>query len=237
MKFLKLFLLSLVASASAQASAVFANFDQNHFEGWIYTRPNFELNTYNISTNRITLFTASNGNEYTLISPAFETAGAKYVCVDFLWVSDNYNDHDKYNLTKGSPTIELMDLNGNVLKTKTYQLREAALEHNVTVYLKVPGAVEDVKVRLRAPFANADCCGAVRTARISGSDNDGVLPGDVNGNGKVDVADVTALINMILGVAETKASVADVNGNGIVDVADVTALINLILVGNNPQGK
>lgn len=52
--------------------------------------------------------------------------------------------------------------------------------------------------------------------------------GDVNGDGEVTIADVTALVNIILGKAASKA-VADVNGDGDVTIADVTALVNIIL--------
>ena len=53
--------------------------------------------------------------------------------------------------------------------------------------------------------------------------------GDVNGDGKVNVSDVTALINMILGITPMNETLADVNGDGRVNVSDVTALINIIL--------
>ena len=53
--------------------------------------------------------------------------------------------------------------------------------------------------------------------------------GDVNGDGIVDVSDVTALINMILGTTPADLEVADINADGILDVTDVTALINAIL--------
>ena len=56
-----------------------------------------------------------------------------------------------------------------------------------------------------------------------------LLPGDVNRDGRVNVSDVSALINMILGVTETDEAAADVNGDGRVNVSDVTALINIIL--------
>lgn len=52
--------------------------------------------------------------------------------------------------------------------------------------------------------------------------------GDVNGSGKIDIADVTALVNIILGKA-TGTPAADVNGSGKIDIADVTALVNIIL--------
>lgn len=55
------------------------------------------------------------------------------------------------------------------------------------------------------------------------------LLGDVNGDGEVNVSDVTALINRILGTASFDDSVCDINGDGVVNVSDVTALINNIL--------
>ena len=59
----------------------------------------------------------------------------------------------------------------------------------------------------------------------------GIAPvlGDVTGNGVVDVSDVTALINKILGLEDLDNSVCDINGDEKVDVSDITALINIIL--------
>ncbi len=58
-----------------------------------------------------------------------------------------------------------------------------------------------------------------------------VIPGDVDGNGKVNIDDVTSLINVLL--KGTPASDgADVDGNGSVNIDDVTTLINKLLSGN-----
>lgn len=56
--------------------------------------------------------------------------------------------------------------------------------------------------------------------------------GDVNRDGSVNVSDVTALINMILGSIQKDEEVADVNEDTQVNVSDVTALINIILGSN-----
>lgn len=54
------------------------------------------------------------------------------------------------------------------------------------------------------------------------------LTGDVTGDGQVDISDVNAVINMMLGkTAQTPA--ADVNGDGTVDISDVNAIINIML--------
>jgi len=58
--------------------------------------------------------------------------------------------------------------------------------------------------------------------------------GDINEDGTVSVADVTALVNIILGKQEERITyegkrLADVNDDGIVSIADVTTLVNIIL--------
>ncbi|MBR1804637.1 MAG: dockerin type I repeat-containing protein [Muribaculaceae bacterium] len=61
--------------------------------------------------------------------------------------------------------------------------------------------------------------------------DDTYMPGDINGDGVVDVQDVNIAINVILGVnASYERQVAsDVNGDSTVDVTDVNAIINIIL--------
>ncbi len=54
-----------------------------------------------------------------------------------------------------------------------------------------------------------------------------VLPGDVNRDGEVNLADVNAVINVIL--SSDTVSAADVNGDGEVNLADVNAVIDIIL--------
>ena len=63
----------------------------------------------------------------------------------------------------------------------------------------------------------------------SWEDIPGSLTGDVNGDGKVNVSDVSALINMIMSITPMNQTLADVNGDGKVNVSDVSALINIIL--------
>ena len=52
--------------------------------------------------------------------------------------------------------------------------------------------------------------------------------GDVNGDGVVSGADVTALYNVLLDGATADGN-ADVNNDGVVSGADVTALYNILL--------
>ena len=54
-----------------------------------------------------------------------------------------------------------------------------------------------------------------------------IATGDVNGDGEINIADVNAIIDMILG--STIDNVGDVNGDGEVNIADVNAVIDIIL--------
>ena len=66
-----------------------------------------------------------------------------------------------------------------------------------------------------------------------------VLIGDVNKDGKVSIADVTALINALLSETTTVETddynpvAANVNGDDKINISDVTALINLLLSAGN----
>ena len=55
------------------------------------------------------------------------------------------------------------------------------------------------------------------------------LQGDVNADGEVNVSDVTALVNKILGSADFSDAACDINADAEINVTDVTALVNLIL--------
>ena len=61
------------------------------------------------------------------------------------------------------------------------------------------------------------------------------LKGDVNGDKVVTIADVTALVNVILGKSDPNEA-CDVNDDTVISIADVTALVNIIL-GKTPPGS
>lgn len=58
-----------------------------------------------------------------------------------------------------------------------------------------------------------------------------VKPGDVNGDGEVNISDVTALIDLLLS-GETGTEMADVNSDGEVNISDVTSIIDMLLGGD-----
>ena len=74
------------------------------------------------------------------------------------------------------------------------------------------------------------CVGAFSTSATAGV-------GDVNADGTVNVSDVTALVNQIIGSGSYSAQACDVNGDGEVNVSDVTALVNLIINGGGGESE
>ena len=57
------------------------------------------------------------------------------------------------------------------------------------------------------------------------------LLGDMNCDGNVDVSDINAIINIMLGKAQASdfVGIADVTGDNSIDVSDVNAVINIML--------
>ena len=71
------------------------------------------------------------------------------------------------------------------------------------------------------------CVNGMAVYRISLGDEEPGLPGDVNGDGNVNIADINAVIDMIL--SGKFDALGDVNGDGAVNIGDINALIAIIL--------
>ena len=66
----------------------------------------------------------------------------------------------------------------------------------------------------------------------------GYLTGDANGDGEIDVADITYLINYLFLAtsAPNPLWVGDCNCDGVVDIGDIVYLINYLFLGGAPPG-
>ncbi len=85
----------------------------------------------------------------------------------------------------------------------------------------------DLKVPCESLDTYRDANGWKKFTNILAIDD---TPGDANGDGNVNIEDVTALINILLSV-NTPSNGIDVDGDGKVNIDDVTALINYLLKG------
>ena len=95
--------------------------------------------------------------------------------------------------------------------------------------------------KLRVPKGTKDAYAAAqgwsRFLTIEEYD-DSYKKGDANGDGVVDVADVVAVVNYILGKASGNfnEAAANINGDDVVDVADVVGIVNIILGKSYARG-
>jgi hypothetical protein len=67
----------------------------------------------------------------------------------------------------------------------------------------------------------------IESAGVDGSISSGGTPGDINGDGSVNVQDIILIVNMILD--GDYSAVADLNGDGSVNVQDIILIVNMIL--------
>ena len=178
-------------------------FNQTHYSGWTYSRPNEELNTDYISHNHVRLY-CNNGVDYTLTSPNF-------VLMD-TWL-----------------TIALIDDAGcSCDSVDVYPLPQ--LEMNPTVTLTVPSHLKTARIRLAAWEATVNSNGAVRRVSAKVLETAAVYPkGDVNGDGKVTSADIAIIVNRLAGLDFFDyANREDVNGDGEITAADIAEVVNIL---------
>ena len=99
-------------------------------------------------------------------------------------------------------------------------------EFTTTVY---ENATLYVPIRSLERYKNTTgWCNFLHIEGIDTGDEHGEL-GDVNHDGTISIADVTALIDLLLGAGDGCAVCADVNGDNDISIADVTVLIDNLL--------
>ena len=74
-----------------------------------------------------------------------------------------------------------------------------------------------------------DCVGAYDECGVCNGDNAWLCDaGDANGDGSVNVTDIVAMVNVILGGDAELTDCADVNGDGSLNVTDIVAAVSII---------
>lgn len=222
-------ILSAMTVAHASLIALF-NSDSETLSSWVYTGTE-PLTPSNVATGKINLLRTSGGNDYTLTSPLLNKGEADTLYVDVKCRSKYYNS-PYYILTKGSPTIELLDKNGNVIKSVFYEFEEKILERQFVVKFALDDVdVEQFKVRLACWNADSYCTLTILEVRITNDEEAQVLNADVNGDGYVTSADVTAIYDFLLNNDNSSLVHGDVNNDGFITSADITCVYD-VLLGN-----
>ena len=132
----------------------------------------------------------------------------------------------------------LIALVAMVASAETYNYLKFTKTDNSTVTYSVEGlklTYDNTNVTIKnvdgtATIALAEVQDMYFSNEAGGGD---LIRGDVNGDGKVSIADVTTLINYLLAEDATGINVdaIDCNQDGNESIADVTALINYLLSG------
>lgn len=200
-------------------------FDLNNFTGWDYTRPGFLLNSENIGQNNINLYKEGTNPDYTLVSPLIDKRTTIEITISVLGYSKLWNNAN-YDPYKGSPTIEILDPDGNVLKSVFYQFEAPAFVRNFSVQMIVADLSSNF-FKIRLACWNAGIYNALSVREVVIEDN--IQHGDVNGDGVVTSADVTALYDYLLNGDTTSLINGDQDGDGIVTSSDITAVYNILL--------
>ena len=103
-------------------------------------------------------------------------------------------------------------------------------EHGAVTALKTGVAIIRATTNGVTDLGNHLTVQCVVTVLASGGNTD-VLPGDVNADGQVNIADVADLIRYLLSSDPTGIDMdnTDVNQDGLINIADVTELIKMLL--------
>ena len=207
------------------ASAQVPQFSSEDFAGWIYTNPAIPLNQSTILNNRIVLYTTTTGLQLTLSSPVFSCFGGQVINMRVTWITDQWKDSG-FDVNKVALTAALLDANGVTVDSVTTIPVNVSRTNYLNMSLTVPRGMTSAALRFASWKANVNNCGAVREIAITS-----VLKGDVNLDGEVTIADINAIIQVILGgqVSDDLRQRADVNEDKEVTVADINSVIDLIV--------
>lgn len=128
------------------------------------------------------------------------------------------------NMAHESKQVDISAVGGgdrNITSIKSYTTSESlALHRDNTLPTEYQGQALEIPARSVVTFVMSLEGTATPLAR-----------GDLNGDGRVDVTDVSLLIDTVLGKSVTLADGAqpDLNGDGRIDVTDVSTLIDIVL--------
>ena len=222
-------MLCAMTVAHAQQLAWFSS-ESETLSSWFYTGTE-SLTPSNVATGKINLLKTSGGSDYTLTSPLSNKGDVDTFYV-YVKCRSKYYNTPYYILVKGSPTIELLDNSGNVIKSIFYEFDEKLLERQFMVEFDLDDVdVDKFKVRLACWNADSYCALTILEVNITagGGGQSTTMNADVNGDGNVTAADVTALYDYLLNNVASGLVNGDVNGDGTITSADVTAVYDVIL--------
>jgi len=210
---------------------------ERHFMGWmdlIDATPSTQYTLAPLNTDEGTAVKVTNDanpDEYYLLEYRTKTGWDAYIAGEGIMVL--HVDYDKYfwdnNTPNNSPSHPRMTIipADNILSDYTNRNDLWPYgEHNELTDESTPAATVYAGGLMHKPITEMAISDDKSTASFKYMWNS-FLPGDVNHDKEVNVADVNALLNMILS-GDTSLD-CDVNGDGEVNIADINEVINIIL--------
>jgi M6 family metalloprotease-like protein len=210
---------------------------ERHFMGWmdlIDATPSTQYTLAPLNTDEGTAVKVTNDanpDEYYLLEYRTKTGWDAYIAGEGIMVL--HVDYDKYfwdnNTPNNSPSHPRMTIipADNILSDYTNRNDLWPYgDHNELTDESTPAATVYAGGLMHKPITEMAISDDKGTASFKYMWNS-FLPGDVNHDKEVNVADVNALLNMILS-GDTSQD-CDVNGDGEVNIADINAVINIIL--------
>lgn len=235
MKKIIFFLLVLTACSSLAAAQELPQFKSSTLEGWVYNNPNVELNSSNVSNGRIVLYVTTQGEVYTLISPEFSCQGIDSIAASIIWYTPTFNQSG-FDINKTALTMAIDDADGQPVDSVTCTPTVMASSQTLTMTLAVPAGLNQAKLRFVSWKANVLSSGAIKRALFTAitSSQHEVIPGDVDGDGKVGMDDLAVMINYMLTFQAEGIDMqnADVDCSGNVGMDDLAELIIILLTAS-----
>ena len=221
----KVAILVMMLFSMMDVAAQLPQFSSKDYEGWVYENPAIELTQQNIVNNKIVLYTTSQGLHHTLTSPELSCRAGQTIDMTVTWVTDQWQNSN-FVVRKVALTAALLDENGVTVDSVTYTPTSVNRTNYVNLSITVPRGLTSTRLRFFAWKADVNSLGAVRQIVMAST-----LRGDVNLDGEVSVADVNAVIDVILGseADEDLRHRADVNRDGEVSLADINSVIDVIM--------
>lgn len=222
---------ALVVSMTIATAQELPHFAANDFDGWEYNNPGTPLSKPNIGNGYIVLYVNSDGKALTLTSPAFSCLGIDSINASVEWFTKFFYQSN-FHLEKTALTMVIEDVNGQPLDSVTCTPSTPGTStHFLSLSLAVPQGLDNARLRFASWEADVVSNGAVRAVTLTASATGGQEPlyGDLNGNGVLDINDVTSLIDVLLSGNVANMDIADVDRNGTISIDDVTRMIDLLL--------
>ncbi len=230
-------------SLSVPSSVEVLDCSKNKFSDYFVLNNRSALRSLNVSNNPGIIGLYCNDNALTSLNISGCSAMTTLLC----------QNNQLTSLTNLPTTLKSLDCSNNKLTALSVQgcnaitsitcsqnqIKESAMGTLVSSLRTIPeGSTGLLYVLSGSNEGNVITASQVNTARakrwiprqnINGSWVEIPVAGDVNGDGKINVTDVTTLVNMILKVIPQNLTAGDINGDGKINVTDVTALVNIIL--------